>query len=138
MKRSAAFFVAVSFLSFQAVSLLDIGNARAQQASEIKRTPLFQQDSTLPGYQAIMTIVVIPPGVSEIRHTHPGPLSVYVSEGTLTLEHEGRATATYKSGQAVLIEAGKIHRGINAGDVPVKVVASLISENGKPPSTPAP
>ena len=138
MKRSAAFFVAVSFLSFQAVSLLDIGNARAQQASEIKRTPLFQQDSTLPGYQAIMTIVVIPPGVSEIRHTHPGPLSVYVSEGTLTLEHEGRPTATYKPGEAVLIEAGKIHRGINSGGVPVKVVASLISENGKPPTAPAP
>ena len=138
MKRSAAFFVAVSFLSFQAVSLLDIGNARAQQASEIKRTPLFQQDSTIAGYQAIMNIVVIPPGVSEIKHTHPGPLSVYVLEGTLTLEHEGRPTATYKPGEAVLIEAGKIHRGINSGDVPVKVVASLISENGKPPTAPAP
>jgi uncharacterized cupin superfamily protein len=75
-----------------------------------------------------MNIVVIPPGVSEIKHTHPGPLSVYVLEGTLTLEHEGRPTATYKPGEAVLIEAGKIHRGINSGDVPVKIVASLISE----------
>ena len=138
MKRSAAFFVVVSFVSFQAVSLLDIRNARAQQASEIKRTPLFQQDSTLAGYQAIMNIVVIPPGVSEIKHTHPGPLSVYVLEGSLTLEHEGRPTATYKPGEAVLIEAGKIHRGINSGDVPVKLVASLISENGKPPAAPAP
>ena len=138
MKRSLGFFVAVSFVPFQAVSLFDNGNARAQQASEIKRTLLFQKDSTLAGYQAIMTTVVIPPGVSEIKHTHPGPLSVYVLEGTLTLEHEGRPTATYKPGEAVLIETGKIHRGINSGDVPVKVVGSLISENGKPPTAPAP
>jgi quercetin dioxygenase-like cupin family protein len=138
MKRRVAFFVAVSLVSFQAASLLDGGNARAQQASEVKRTPLFQQDSTLPGYQAIMNLVVIPPGVSENKHTHPGPLSVYILEGTLTLEHEGRPTATYKPGEAVLIEAGKVHRGINSGDVPVKIVASLISESGKPPSAPAP
>src|SRR5215467_10763562 len=54
----------------------------------------------------------VPVGVSEIRHTHPGPLAVYVLEGTLILEHEGRPTTTYKTGDAVLIEAGKVHRGI--------------------------
>jgi hypothetical protein len=76
VKGSAAIFVVVSFVSFQAVSLPDIRNARAQQASEIKRTPLFQQDPTLAGYQAIMNIVVIPPGISQMKHTHPGPLSI--------------------------------------------------------------
>jgi quercetin dioxygenase-like cupin family protein len=138
MKRTAAFSVAISLLSFQAISLADIEKARAQQASEIKRTSLLQQDSTIAGYQAIMNIVEIPPGVREVKHTHPGPLSVYVLEGTLTLEHEGRPTDTYRPGDAVLIEAGKIHQGINMGNVPVKLVATLIAEKGKPPTSPAP
>jgi hypothetical protein len=37
-----------------------------------------------------------------------------------------------------LIEAGKVHRGINTGNIPVKLVASLTSEKGKPASSPAP
>jgi quercetin dioxygenase-like cupin family protein len=138
MKRAATSFIAISFLSFQAASLAGIEEVRAQQASEIKRTSLLQQDSTIAGYQAIMNIVEIPAGVREIKHTHPGPLSVYVLEGILTLEHEGRATATYKPGDAVLIEAGKVHQGINMGTVPVKLVATLIAEKGKPPTAPAP
>ena len=48
MKRSAAFFVAVASVSFQAVSLLDIGNAQGQQASEIKRTRCFNKSQRLP------------------------------------------------------------------------------------------
>jgi quercetin dioxygenase-like cupin family protein len=111
---------------------------RAQQQSAIQRKTLLQQDATITGYQATINIVEIPVGVSEIRHTHPGPLAVYVLEGTLILEHEGRPTTTYKTGDAVLIEAGKVHRGINTGTIPVKLVASLTSEKGKPASSPAP
>jgi quercetin dioxygenase-like cupin family protein len=61
-----------------------------------------------------------------------------VLEGTLVLEHEGRPPATYKSGEAFLIEAGKVHQGINKTDAPVKVVATLTVEKGKPPISPAP
>jgi len=109
-----------------------------QQQSAIQRKTLLQQDATITGYQATINIVEIPVGVSETRHTHPGPLAVYVLEGTLILEHEGRPTTTYKTGDAVLIEAGKVHRGINTGTVPVKLVASLTSEKDKPASSPAP
>ena len=52
--------------------------------------------------------VRIPAGVSEGPHTHPGPLAGYMLEGTLILEHEGRPAATYKPGEAFLVEAGKI------------------------------
>ena len=66
---------------------------------------------------------------------HGGPCFL---EGTLILEHEGRPNATYQAGEAVLVEAGKIHRGINSGTVLVKLVATLIAENGKPASSPVP
>ena len=78
------------------------------------------------------------PGGGEVKHTHPGPLAGYILEGTLVLEHEGRATATYQAGEAFYVDAGKIHYGINSGNVPVKLIATLIVEKGKPPSTPVP
>jgi hypothetical protein len=56
-------------------------------------------------------------------------------EGTLTLEHAGRATATYKADQSFYVEAGKIHQG--SGDMPVKLTATLVVEKGKPPSEPS-
>lgn len=134
MTRNAVCFVCLSMLM---ILLTGDDTATAQQAA-IQRKPLLQQDATIPGFQAAMTIVEIPAGVSEIRHTHPGPLAVYVLEGTLILEHEGRPNATVQTGEAVLIEAGKIHRGINNGTVTAKLVATLISEKGKPASSPAP
>ena len=126
-----------NFLALADIAKLYI-NPQQKQQSAIQRKTLLQQDATITGYQATINIVEIPVGVSEIRHTHPGPLAVYVLEGTLILEHEGRPTTTYKTGDAVLIEAGKVHRGINTGTIPVKLVASLTSEKGKPASSPAP
>jgi quercetin dioxygenase-like cupin family protein len=112
--------------------------AGAQAVPEIKRTSLLKQDATIPGYDLIMNIVEIPAGVSEIRHTHPGPLAGYILEGTLILEHEGKPTATYKPGEAFLVEAGKIHQGINQGATAVKILATVTVEKGKPPTSPAP
>ena len=128
----------LSALALGSVMLAGDQIASAQQQSAVQRKSLLKQDATIPGFQAAVTIVEIPAGASEIRHTHPGPLTVYVLEGSLILEHEGRPDATYQAGQAVLVEAGKIHRGINTGATPVKLVATLISEKGKPASSPAP
>lgn len=117
--------------------LLATGPSTRGQQAEIRRTPLLKQDATIPGYELIMNIVEIPAGVSEVRHTHPGPLAGYILEGTLILEHEGRPTATYNPGQAFVVDAGKIHQGINKGSTSVKLVATLTVEKGKPPTSPA-
>ena len=138
MTRKAIFLVSTATLSLGSLLIVGDQPASAQQQPAIQRKSLLQQDSTIAGYQASMNTVEIPAGVSEVRHTHPGPLTVYVLEGTLILEHEGRPTTTYNVGDAVLIEAGKIHRGINSGTQPVKLLANLTSEKGKPASSPAP
>jgi quercetin dioxygenase-like cupin family protein len=113
-------------------------SARAEDKAAIARKSLLQEETAIPGYQLIMNIVEIPAGVREVRHTHPGPLAGYVLEGTLILEHEGRPTATYKAGDAFFIEAGKIHQGINTSDGPVKILATLTVEKGKPATSRAP
>src|SRR5882724_6192138 len=102
--------------------------AHAQQAFEIQRKILLQQDLNFPNLQMVTTLVEIPAGVSEVRHTHPGVLGIYMLEGTLILEHEGRQRTTYKAGDTFHIDAGKIHQGINTSNAPAKLIATLIAE----------
>jgi quercetin dioxygenase-like cupin family protein len=118
------------------VLLIGATSTYAQQAG-IARKSLLEQDGP-PGYQTFVIFLEFPPGAREVRHTHPGPLSGYVLEGALTLEHEGRPTTIYKSGEAFYIDAGKIHVGINDSAAPLKFIATLVVEKGKPPSTPVP
>ena len=71
--------------------------ATAQQPT-VQRKVLLTQDLPISGYQTVMAAVEIPPGGREGRHTHPGAVVGYVQEGVLTLDHEGKPTATYKAG----------------------------------------
>jgi len=94
-----------------------------------------QQDLTIPGYSVALVSVEIPVGGREGRHMHPGTLLVYVQEGALTLDYEGKPTKTYKAGETFSVEPGKIHEGINKGNAPVKALASFVVEKGKPLTT---
>jgi len=114
--------------------LLVAADAYAQQ-SVIQRKALITEDGP-PGFQTIVFSVEFAPGAREAKHTHPGPLIGYILEGTLDLEHEGRATATYKSGEAFYVEPGKGHLAINSSGKPVKFIATLVVEKGKPASSP--
>jgi len=104
----------------------------------VQRKVLLTHDLAIPGYQTVMAVVEIPPGGREGRHTHPGAVVFYVQEGVLTFDYEGNPTMTYKAGDSVFVEAGKIHEGINKGASPVKVLATFVVEKGKPMTSPAP
>ena len=98
-------------------------------AAPVVRKVLMQQD--VPnGAQLSVVSVEIPVGGREGRHTHPGPLIVYVQEGALTLDYEGKPTVTYKVGETFSVDAGKIHEGINNGNVPIKALASFVTPKG--------
>jgi quercetin dioxygenase-like cupin family protein len=117
------------------VLLLLVGTASSQQ-NGIQRKPLLQHDGP-PGYQTLVTALEFSPGAREPRHTHPGQVTGNILEGTLTLEHEGRPTTSYKPGEVFHVDAGKVHSIINDTSAPLKYVATLVAEKGKPPSSPA-
>ena len=122
---------------FMAVALIGIGARSLAQAQQpaVERKVLLQQDVAIPGYQNVLVAVTIPAGGREGRHTHPGTALVHVLEGVLTLDHDGRPTMTYKAGETLYVEAGKVHEGINNGNTPVKAIASFVIEKGKPLTT---
>jgi len=112
--------------------------AESAQAPQVTRKVLLQQDLPIPGYQTTMVAVEIPVGGREGRHTHPGAVVVHVQEGAITLDHDGRPTTTYKAGDTFLVEAGKIHEGINNGTVAAKALANFVTEKSKPLTTQVP
>jgi quercetin dioxygenase-like cupin family protein len=123
------------------VAVLLVGlAARAVVAQQptVERKVLLQQDVSIPGYQNVLVAVTIPPGGREGRHTHPGTAIVHVLEGALTLDHDGRTTATYKAGDTLYVDAGKVHEGMNRGTTPVRAIASFVVEKGKPLTTQTP
>jgi quercetin dioxygenase-like cupin family protein len=116
--------------AFSSLALL-LATSAAQQPT-VTRKILLKEDSAIPGYEEDLVTVEIPAGGREGRHTHPGSVMIYVQEGTLTFDYEGKPTATYNPGDAFYVEPGKIHEGRNNGKTPVKVLASFILKKGMP------
>lgn len=115
-----------------------IGTLEAQTATAVKRTVLMRQDTAVPGREAVMVLVEMPPGSAEGKHTHPADLFVYVLEGTPTMEIAGQPPRTMKAGDVFTVASGLVHEGTNTGTAPAKVSAVFFAEKGKPLTTPAP
>lgn len=122
--------LALVVVLFSSLSVLLV--TRAAQQPTVTRKILLKQDSQIPGYEEDLVMVGIPPGGREGRHTHPGSVIIYVEEGTLTFDYEGKPTATYNPGDSLYVESDKIHEGINKGNTPVRVLATFLLKKGVP------
>src|SRR5258706_12558853 len=100
-----------AMLAIAASSLIWTQPVFSAAAPAVVRKVLMQQDVPNGGQLAVVS-GEIPVGGREGRHTHTGPLIVYVQEGALTLGDEGEATGTYKDGETLFVATGKSHEGI--------------------------
>src|SRR6476660_10090058 len=88
--------------------------AHSQQPGT-KRTDLQRHDLSIPGREVIQVRVDFDPGYVAPRHTHFCEEIIYVIEGTLVYEVEGRPPTTYKAGEVLLVPAGAVHSVKNVG-----------------------
>jgi quercetin dioxygenase-like cupin family protein len=109
--------------------------AQAQQPG-VKRTDLQQHDLSVPGREVVQVRVDIAPGVLAPNHSHPGEEIVYVIEGLLEYQLEGKPPVTLRAGEVLFIPAGTIHSAKNVGSVNGAELATYIVEKGKPLVTP--
>jgi quercetin dioxygenase-like cupin family protein len=107
------------------------GLAQAQQPG-LKRTDLQQHDLSIPGREVVQVRVDIAPGVLAPNHSHPGEEIVYVIEGLLEYQLEGRPPVTLRAGEVLFIPAGTIHSAKNVGSINAAELATYIVEKGKP------
>jgi quercetin dioxygenase-like cupin family protein len=78
-------------------------------------------------------VATLKPGDMTPFHTHRFPVTVYVLEGTFTLEMEGRAPITVTAGQAMVEPPQVRMTGFNrSSSEPTRVVIFYVSEPGTP------
>jgi quercetin dioxygenase-like cupin family protein len=99
---------------------------------DIKRTPLLKEDVSIPGREVVQVRVDFPKGVRALRHSHPGEELVYVIEGELEYQFDGRPPVTVKAGDVLLIPYETPHAVRNVGSGNAAELATYIVEKGKP------
>ena len=102
------------------------------QLAGSKRTDLQRHDLTAPGREVVQVRVDFDPGYVSPRHKHPGEEIVYVLEGVLEYEVEGRPPVTLRAGDVLFIPAGTIHAARNVGSGNGAELATYVVEKGKP------
>jgi quercetin dioxygenase-like cupin family protein len=129
MIYAVAALIAASCIAFQ--------TAPAQQAG-IKRTDLQRHDLSIPGREVVQALVELAPGVVAPKHTHPGEEIIYVVEGSLEYEVEGKPPVTLKAGDVLFIPYGTVHAARNVGTGNAAELATYLVEKGKPLVVPIP
>ena len=115
------------------VAMLIVGSGLAQaQQSGTKRTELQRHDLSAPRREVIQVRVDFDPGYVSPKHIHPGEEIVYVLEGSLEYEVEGKPPVRVKAGEVLFIPAGTIHAAKNVGSRKGAELAPYIVEKGKP------
>jgi quercetin dioxygenase-like cupin family protein len=102
------------------------------QQQGVKRTDLQRHDLSVPGREVIQVRVELAPGVAFPKHSHPGEEIVYVLEGSLEYEVEGKPPVTLKAGDVLFVPAGTIHSAKNVGSGNGAELATYLVEKGKP------
>jgi quercetin dioxygenase-like cupin family protein len=110
--------------------------AQAQQPAT-KRIDLQRHDLSAPGREVIQARVEIAPGATAPRHSHPGEEIIYVLEGALEYQIDGKPPVTLKAGDVFFVPAGAIHSAKNVGSGTGAELATYVVEKGKPLLVPA-
>jgi quercetin dioxygenase-like cupin family protein len=126
----AALIVGCGLALHVALAQQPAGNGAPTQSVGGKRTELQRHDLSTPGREVVQVRVEI--GPIPIRHTHPGEEIVYVLQGSIEYQIEGKPPATLKAGDVLFIPAGAIHAAKSVGGGVGEELATYIVEKGKP------
>ncbi len=121
----------IALAALIAASALALHAALAQQTG-IGRTDLQRHDLSIPGHEMVQVLVDFAPGVAFPRHSHPGEEIVYVVEGSLEYQLDGKPPVTLKAGEVLFIPDGAVHAVRNVGSGSASELATYIVEKGEP------
>ena len=121
-----------SIITTIALAILTIPNLAMAQQPGVKRVELQRHDLSTPGNETVQARIDFAPGTAFCKHTHPGEEIIYVLEGLLQYEVEGKAPVTLKAGEVLFIPAGTVHSAKNVGNTEAKELATYVVEKGKP------
>jgi quercetin dioxygenase-like cupin family protein len=93
----------------------------------------------MPGKEGLAITVEFPPGISSASHRHNAHVFVYVLEGSVVMQVQGKEAVTLSKGQTFYENPDDIHTvSKNASNTEsAKILAILIKDVGSPPVLPA-
>lgn len=138
MQHMTSKLVTASVAMTLAFFVTPLAHAEQSGTSAPKPSMQMKQDLDIPGREGAVSFVEFPPGSAEVNHTHPADLFVFVREGEVSVESEGKPTTSYKVGDVFFVGSGKMHRVSNQGTVTARTVAFFVAEKGKPLTAPVP
>jgi len=100
--------------------------------SGIKRQELQRHNLSIPEREVIQSRIDFAPGKAFGNHSHPGEEIIYVIEGLLEYQVEGKPPVTLKAGDVLFIPTGVIHSAKNVGSKNGAELATYVVEKGKP------
>lgn len=103
------------------------------QQQPIKRTEVLRTDMAgMEGKEAHMWVAEIAPGAATGKHSHPTPRFVYVLDGSVTLEVEGRTPQTFRAGEGFQEMPDSVHNFRNSSTtIPAKALGFQIAGKGQ-------
>src|SRR5690242_10549096 len=111
--KTATMAASIAMLITAAV-VVDATQAEGGQPGT-RRTPLQQAGLSIAGREVIQVRVDFDPGFVAPWHTHPGEEVIYVLEGTIEYQVQGKPPKTYKAGQVLVVPYGTPHSARNVG-----------------------
>ncbi|HEX6102945.1 MAG TPA: cupin domain-containing protein [Alphaproteobacteria bacterium] len=120
-------------VAIAALAALAAGNVGAQSEA-VKRTVLQQSElAGMAGHQGVLYRAELGPGAAAPKHTHPGDEFLYIAEGTVIIQPDGKQPVTLKAGDSIHMPMGTAHTARNPdSSARTVVIAFLVSESGKP------
>jgi quercetin dioxygenase-like cupin family protein len=128
-----------SVLTF-GIALFVIGSPLADAQQPLTRTDLLKLDMGEVKNSAMNVWVAdIPPGAAAGRHSHPTPRFVYVIEGAVVVELDGKPPQRFQAGQAFAEMPDEIHNLRNASSTEsAKALGFQYARRDQPLQTNAP
>ena len=84
-----------------------------------------------PGWEAILVERPLPAGAESGKHTQAGNEIVYIQEGSVIFEAQGKPAVTLKPGEAFTTVDGEVHNVKNASkSEPAKALAFYVAKKG--------
>ncbi len=124
------------------IAALEVGVTRsAQDQGLAKLTPLHREVvrgmPTAQDQEIRVLFATLLPGDVTPCHSHRHPVTVYMLEGTFTLELDDREPVGIEAGQVYVEPSGVNMTGSNRGDVPARMALFFVCEPDEPFADPA-
>ncbi len=108
-----------------------IGSAMLTAQEGLKTGTVLQRTELKNGMEAILVLRPLPPGAESGKHTQSGNEIVYILEGSVIFEAQGKSPVTLKAGDSFTTTAGEVHNVKNASSsAPAKALAFYVAKKG--------